>query len=319
MVETSARLLELLSVLQTRSGWSGPELAERLEVGVRTVRRDVERLRSLGYPIEATPGVGGGYRLGAGTSLPPLLVKDEEAIAIAVGLSTAAGASVAGIEQAAVGALVKLEQVLPRKLRRRVSALAATTTSLPVPGPSVDPRALTAAAGACRDRVRLRFSYRSRVGAESEREVEPHSLVQLRGRWYLPAWDRDRQDWRTFRLDRLADPVATGIRFQPRTLPADSAAAYVSENLSKRPNRYEAQVTLRAPAAQIQERTRSQWGVIEPIDERSCEFRDGDDNLDWLTLRLLMLDVDFEVHEPPELAAHLGHLSARFARAAGGG
>ncbi|MGI9557143.1 MAG: helix-turn-helix transcriptional regulator [Solirubrobacterales bacterium] len=316
MVETSARLLELLSVLQARSGWSGPELAERLEVGIRTVRRDIERLRGLGYPIEATPGVGGGYRLGAGTSLPPLLVEDEEAIAIAIGLSTTASASVAGIEEAAVGALVKLEQVLPRKLRRRVSALAATTTSLPAPGPRVDPQALTAAAGACRDRVGLRFSYRSRLGAESEREVDPRSLVQLRGRWYLLAWDRERLDWRTFRLDRLRDPVATGVRFEPRTLPADSDAAYVSESVSKRPNRYEARVTLHAPAAQVRGRAWAEWGTIEPIDDRSCEFQAGGDDLDWLTLRLLLLDVDFDVHEPPELAAHLGRLSERFARAA---
>ncbi len=171
----------------------------------------------------------------------------------------------------------------------------------------------------CRDRERLRFSYRSRDGAESRRHVEPHSQVHHRGRWYLVAWDRDRLDWRTFRVDRLGDPASTGVRFTPRSLPAESAAAYVAENLSRRPNRYEARVTLHASAAEVRRKTRSPWGGIEPIDERSCEFRAGDDDLDWLTLRLLMLDVEFDVHGPPELAEHLNTLARRFARAAGCG
>ena len=203
MNETSSRLLELLSLLQARRDWQGAELAERLEVSQRTIRRDVERLRDLGYPVESITGPAGGYRLRAGTAMPPLLLDDDEAIAIAVGLGTAARASVTGIEETAVRALVKLEQVLPAHLRRRVRALGSATIAPPVAGPTVDPQHLTVIAAACRELECLRFAYRSRDGAESRREVEPHSLVNLGRRWYLVAWDRRREDWRSFRIDRL--------------------------------------------------------------------------------------------------------------------
>src|ERR687897_3134861 len=226
MTETSSRLLTLLSLLQGRRDWPGSELAERLEVSRRTIRRDIERLRVLGYPVESLTGPAGGYRLRAGTAMPPLLLDDEEAIAIAVGLRTAARASVAGIEETSVRALVKLEQVLPRHLRRRVSALQAATTTLAAGGPTVDPQSLTLIAAACRDSERVRFAYRGRDGAESRREVEPHSLVNLGRRWYLAAWDRGRGDWRTFRLDRLQRPRSSGVRFEPRDLPVTDAAAY---------------------------------------------------------------------------------------------
>lgn len=317
MLETSARLLELLALLQARRVWSGPELAARLEVGARTVRRDVERLRRLGYPVEATRGVAGGYRLAAGASLPPLLLDDEEATAIAVGLRTAAGGSVSGIEQASLRALVKLEQVLPARLRSRVSALGAATTTVSTPGPRVDAEALAVIAGACRDAEGLRFGYRSRGGAESQRRVEPHSLVNLGRRWYLVAWDCERQDWRSFRVDRLSGAAPTGKRFTPRMLPADSAADFVSEGLASMPNRYEARVTLHAPAETIRERFASRWGTIESIDAETCEYRTGDDDTRWLALRLLMLDVDFEVHEPPELIERIGALERRLAAAGG--
>src|SRR5881227_2774711 len=224
MSETSSRLLELLSLLQGRRDWPGGELAERLEVSGRTVRRDVERLRGLGYPVESLTGPAGGYRLRAGAAMPPLLLDDDEAIAIAVGLRTAARASVTGIEETAVRALVKLEQVLPAHLRRRVAALGSATFTLPVGGPTVEPQHLTVIAAACRDSECLRFGYRRRDGTDSQREVEPHSLVNLGRRWYLAAWDRERQDWRTFRVDRLARPASTGVRFSPRTLPARDAA-----------------------------------------------------------------------------------------------
>jgi predicted DNA-binding transcriptional regulator YafY len=314
---TASRLLELLALLQARRGWSGPELADRLQVSRRTIRRDVERLRDLGYPVESIAGPAGGYRLRAGTAMPPLLLDDDEAIAIAVGLRTAARASVTGIEETAVRALVKLEQVLPAHLRRRVRALGSATVALPVGGPTVDPQHLTVIAAACRDGERLRFAYRSRDGTDSRREVEPHSLVNVGRRWYLVAWDGHREDWRTFRVDRLARPESSGARFTPRTLPARDAAAYVEQSLTSAPHRYEARVTLHVPADQVVSRVPAYWGTIEEKDARSCEFRTGDDDLEWLALRVAMLGVDFEVHEPPELAEHLRSLAGRLRRAVG--
>ena len=315
MSQTSSRLLELLSLLQGRREWPGSELADRLEVSRRTVRRDVERLRDLGYPVESVTGPAGGYRLRAGTAMPPLLLDDEEAIAIAVGLRTAARASVTGIEENAVRALVKLEQVLPAHLRRRVGALGSATITLPVGGPTVDPQHLTAIAAACRDFERLRFGYRRRDGTESRREVEPHTLVNLGRRWYLVAWDRGRDDWRTFRVDRLARPAATGVRFSPRRLPARDAAAYIERSITGAPHRFEARVTLHAPADEVTSRVPSHWGTVAPIDARTCEFRAGDDDLAWLAMRVAMLDVDFEVHEPPELVERLEALGRRLSRA----
>lgn len=317
MSETASRLLELLALLQARRGWPGNELAQRLGVSGRTIRRDVERLRQLGYPVESLTGPAGGYQLRAGTAMPPLLLDDDEAIAIAVGLRTAARASVAGIEETAVRALVKLEQILPAHLRRRVGALASATVTLPPPGPTVDPQHLTVIAAACRDGECLRFAYRSRDGTESRRDVEPHSLVNHRQRWYLVAWDRGRQDWRTFRIDRLTGPASTGVRFSPHRLPAPDAAAFIEQSVSAAPNRFEARVTLRAPADQIVPRVPGRWGTITPIDADRCEYRTGDDDLAWLALRIAMLGVDFEVHEPPELLAHLGALGLRLQSAAG--
>src|SRR5437868_15498517 len=203
MNQTSSRLLQLLSLLQGRRDWPGSELGDRLGVSGRTIRRDIDRLRELGYPVESLTGPAGGYRLGAGSLLPPLLLDDEEAIAIAVWLRTAARASVTGIEETAVRALVKLEQVLPAHLRRRVGALSSATFTLPESGPTVDPQHLTVIAAACRDSECLRFGYRSRDGADSRRDVEPHALVNRGRRWHLVAWDRRRQAWRTFRVDRL--------------------------------------------------------------------------------------------------------------------
>ncbi len=324
MTETSSRLLELLSLLQARRDWPGAELAERLEVSLRTVRRDIERLRGLGYPVESLTGPAGGYRLRAGAAMPPLLLDDDEAIAIAVGLGTAARASVTGIEDAAVGALVKLEQVLPAHLRRRVRALGAATVAPAVDGPTVDPQALTIIAAGCRDSECVRFAYRRRDGEKSRREVEPHSLVNLGRRWYLAAWDRGREDWRSFRVDRLTRPAATGVRFEQRRLPAKDAATYVRQSITQRPSRYEASLTVHASAEAVTGRAPRHWGTIEPIDERSCRFRAGDDDLGWLALRVAMLEFDFEVDEPPELAERLAAMGERLVRAtatsaAGGG
>jgi predicted DNA-binding transcriptional regulator YafY len=318
MTGTSSRLLTLLSLLQARRDWPGGELAGRLEVSPRTIRRDVERLRELGYPVESLTGPAGGYRLRAGTAMPPLLLDDDEAIAIAVGLRTAARASVTGIEETSVRALVKLEQVLPAHLRRRVRALQSATLTLPAGGPTVDPQTLTVIATACRDSECLRFGYRGRDGAESRREVEPHSLVNLGRRWYLVAWDRGRRDWRSFRVDRLTGPAAPGVRFRPRTLPAKDAADYVAKSMSAWRNRYEARVTLHAPAETIRDRFPSHWGSVQPLDDKTCEYRTGDDDLDWLAIRISMFGVDFEVHEPPELGERLRAMARRLERAASG-
>jgi predicted DNA-binding transcriptional regulator YafY len=315
MTETSGRLLQLLSLLQARRDWPGAELAERLEVSGRTIRRDVERLRGLGYPVDSLTGPAGGYRLRPGTAIPPLLLDDDEAIAIAVGLRTAARASVAGIEETSVRALVKLEQVLPAPLRRRVQALGSAMIAPAADGPTVDPQHLTAIAAACRDSECLRFAYRSRDGADTRREVEPHALVNFGRRWYLVAWDRGRQDWRSFRVDRLARPASTGVRFSARELPAKDAAAFVNQSIVGAPNRFEARVTLRASADEIGGRVPAHWGKIEPVDAHTCEYRTGDDDLWWLALRVAMLPVDFEVLEPPELIEHLRALTDRLERA----
>ena len=314
MAETSIRLLELLSLLQARRDWPGAELARRLEISPRTVRRDVERLRRLGYPVESLSGPAGGYTLAAGTAMPPLLLDDGEAIAIAVGLRTAARAMVTGIDEAAVRALVKLEQVLPKHLRPRVAALAAGTAALPPGGPTVDAEELTVLAGACRDAELLRFEYRGRDAVASSRHVEPYGVVNVGRRWYLVAFDRGRDDWRTFRVDRLTGPRATGMGFRPRELPAPDAASFVARSLSERPSRYEARVTVNAPADEIRARL---WGSVEPIDDARCEFRTGDDDLDWLALRVAMIGAEFEVHEPPELVERLRALAARVGRATG--
>jgi predicted DNA-binding transcriptional regulator YafY len=317
MTETSSRLLELLSLLQARRDWPGPSLADRLDVSGRTVRRDVERLRRLGYPVESLTGPAGGYRLRAGAAMPPLLLDDEEAVAIAVGLRTAARASVTGIEETALRALVKLEQVLPAHLRRRVGALGSATIAPPAGGPTVDPQDLTVIAAACRDSECLRFAYRSRDGTDTRREVEPHTLVNLGRRWYLVAWDRRREDWRSFRMDRLRRPAAMGVGFSQRRLPAKDAAAYVAQSITSAPSRFEARVTLQAPADEVTARVPSHWGTIEPLDDRTCEYRTGDEDLGWLAVRITMLGVDFEVHEPPELVEHLRVLANRLERAAG--
>lgn len=310
---TSARLLKLLSLLQTRRDWSGDELAERLEVSGRTIRRDVERLRELGYPVDALSGPAGGYRLEAGTAMPPLLLDDDEAVAIAVGLRAAAGTAVTGIEETSVRALVKLEQVLPSHLRRRVNALQSVTDTFVGSGPTVDPECLTVIAGACRDVERLRFAYRARDTAESRREVEPLRLVTLGRRWYLVAWDPSREGWRTFRVDRISEPQHTGVRFTPRALPGDGdAAAFVMRNLSGAPYRYRARVTVHASAETI---TASHHpGQVTAIDDGRCELRASDDHLDWLAMKIAMLGVDFEVHEPPELVVRMRELGVRMTR-----
>jgi len=310
---TSARLLRLLSLLQARREWSGGELAERLEVAPRTVRRDVERLRGLGYPVCATPGAGGGYRLGAGGALPPLLLDDDEAVAVAVGLRTAAGGTVAGIEEASVRALAKLEQVLPVRLRGRVSAIEASTVPLTGPVSTVDPGTLTVVAGACRDSERLSMDYRDRDGAASTRTVEPYRLVHTGRRWYLVARDTDRDAWRTFRVDRIGQVRPTGCRFTPRDPP--DPAAYVATALSSAPYQHRARIRLHAPAPAVAARVPPTVGVVEPVDAGSCLLVTGSDSLDAIAVHVALLGFDFQVLEPPELVDHVRALAGRLGRA----
>ncbi|MEU7000405.1 WYL domain-containing protein [Nonomuraea sp. NPDC046570] len=316
MLETSARLLRLLSLLQTRRDWTGPELAKRLAVTTRTVRRDVDRLRELGYPVDATAGVSG-YRLGAGSELPPLLLDDEEAVAVAVGLRTAAGGSVAGIEETSVRALAKLEQVLPSRLRHRVSALQSMTVPMPGGGPVVDPGVLSAIAAACRDHEGLRFDYRAHDGQESLREAEPYRLVYSGRRWYLVGWDTGRRDWRTYRVDRLRLRTPNGPRFTPRELPDTDLAGYISRQISSAPYRYQGRFTMHAPAAAVAERMPPSSGTIEPLDARTCTLTCGSNSLDELALWVALIGVPFSAHSPPELVEHLRTLAARLADAAG--
>lgn len=315
MLETSARLLRLLSLLQVRRDWSGHDLAERLEVSPRTVRRDVDRLRSLGYPVHGTTGTAGGYRLGAGAALPPLLLDDDEAVAVAVGLTTAAGGSVAGIEETSLRALAKLEQVLPSRLRHRVHALQTATVPLVVGGPTVDAAVLTAIAGACRDHERLRFDYRDHADRSSLRTVEPHRMVSWGRRWYLVAWDTDRDDWRTFRVDRMSTRTPNGPRFTPREPPEGDVAAYVARGIGAAAWPVRARVVLHVPAEAVAERITPGVGVLEAVDERTSVLDTGGDSAEAMAAWLGFLGVDFEVTDPPELVAHLRVLAERYGRA----
>ncbi|MCB5908730.1 helix-turn-helix transcriptional regulator [Streptomyces pinistramenti] len=319
MSDTSARLLRLLSLLQTPRDWPGSELAGRLGVTPRTIRRDVERLRELGYPVHATRGAGGGYRLAAGRAMPPLLLDDEEAVAITVGLRSAAAHTVTGMAEASVRALAKLEQVLPARLRRRVGTLGTATVPMPADGtPTVDPAHLTVLAAAIANRERLRFRYRARTGEDTGRLVEPHRLVAAGRRWYLVAYDNDREDWRIFRVDRLREPFPTGVRTPPRDLPAADAAAYVQERMRGMAAGHRVVATVYGPAAEISARLGGPAADgVEPLGPGSCRVRLTSDTLEWPALRLALLGCDFTVHEPPELAAYLREMGARVTRAAG--
>lgn len=298
MVETSARLLKLLSLLQTPRDWSGPELAERLGVTTRTVRNDVDRLRSLGYPVHATPGVAGGYKLGAGAKLPPLLLDDDEAVAIALSLSTQDS-------ETADRALRKLEQVLPSRLRHRVAALQEFTVGTAA---ELDPEVTVQIVNACRARERLRFDYVKFDGARDRREVEPYRLVHTRGRWYLVGWDVARQDWRTFRADRMRPRIPTGPRFTPRELP--DLGAHLARGLATAAWRFRATVTVHAPAHEVAAKVPA--ALVEAVDETTCRMTAGSDTPQMLAVYLGMLDSDFEVDGPPELVQHLGKTADRF-------
>jgi predicted DNA-binding transcriptional regulator YafY len=314
MLDTSVRLLRLLTLMQTRRSWSGAELASRLDVTTRTVRNDVERLRILGYQVASTTGVAGGYRLAAGTAMPPLLLDDDEAVAVAVGLRAAAAGSVTGIEETSLRALTKLEQSLPARLRHRVDALRQATVSAAGGGPTVDAETLTTIAGACRDLEQLRFDYEGHDGAATLRRVEPHRLVYTGRRWYLLAWDRDRDDWRTFRADRIRPRVPTGPRFTAREPPED-AATHVVRGTGSLAWRHPARVRLHAPVGALAGRLPPAAGLLRADREGSCVLETGGDSLRDLVGFLTSLDVGFEVLDPPELRALLRHLADRYSAA----
>ncbi|KAB8163788.1 WYL domain-containing protein [Streptomyces sp. 3MP-14] len=319
MLETSARLLRLLSLLQTPREWSGPELAERLQVTTRTVRNDIDRLRRLGYPVDAIRGAVGGYRLGAGSSLPPLLLDDEEAVAVTVGLRTATAGAIEGIEESSLGALAKLEKVLPPRLRRRVGALSGFTVAVPARGgqPTVSPETLTTIAAACRDRERLRFDYLTRGAEEpTRREAEPYRLVNWGRRWYLIAWDVAREDWRTFRVDRLTLKVPNGPRFDARPLPDEDVAGYVSRGVASASRRVRARVVVNAPAEELTARLPASVGVVEPLDAGRSLLHTGADTAEQLVSWIGVLGADFEVLDAePEIVEQLRGMRDRYTRA----
>ena len=315
MLETSARLLRLLSLLQVRRDWTGPDLAERLGISTRTLRTDIERLRSLGYPVNAQPGVAGGYRLGAGAELPPLLLDDDEAVAVAVGLGVAAGGSVAGIGETSVRALVKLEQVLPSRLRHRVRALQVAVVAVGGGGPVVDAGVLTAVAGAIRASERLRFEYTKDDGEVGVRSTEPHRLVAWGRRWYLVAWDVDRGAWRTFRVDRVVPKVPTGPRFVPRELSEEDLEDFVKRSVGTASWQFRAKVLVKASAEYVRGRMPIPIDA-EVVDENTCVVEFGSDGPHELALWLGMLDADFEVLDAPELAEAVREVGDRYHRAA---
>jgi predicted DNA-binding transcriptional regulator YafY len=315
MANTSSRTLRLLSLLQTHRFWPGPELAERLSVSPRTLRRDVDRLRELGYPVDAHRGVEGGYQLAAGAALPPLVVDDEEAVALAVGMQAAAQGAVPGIEEPAVRALTKVVQVMPPRLRRRVEALRAVT----VPtawnsGPPLDADALTTLAQACRDDERVEFDYTTQAGERAARLVEPHRLVPLGRRWYLVAYDLHRHDWRSFRLDRMEGPRRTGARFRPRTLPTSDAAEFVRAGIRNMPTSYQVEVVVHAPVERVNAQL-GRWAEITDTGDGRCVVQMTADVLAWPAMALGMVDAEFEVRTPPELVELVRDWGARFTRA----
>ncbi len=317
MIQTSARLLQLLSLLQVRREWTGPALAHRMGVTERTVRRNIDKLRNLGYPIHASPGIAGGYQLGAGAQLPPLLLDDNEALAVALGLNSVAAGPVAGIGEASVRALAKVEQVLPSRLRPKFAMLKAAVTTLPSNAASVDPQQLTVVSAAISDRRQISFEYVKSDGEASRRLVEPYRLVDTGRRWYLVAWDVEREDWRTFRADRFASLPGERRKYTPRPLPAEDLAAYVQQSITRSPYRFDVVVRLRAPLAEVAAVVSSQYATLTADGPEATILRSGWDNLAAPAAYLAALDLDFEILEPEEFRSFALHLSRRLSAAAG--
>lgn len=317
MRDPSGRLLRLLSLLQTPREWTGTELAERLDVTTRTIRRDIERLRELGYPVEASHGNIGGYRLTAGQAMPPLVLDDEEAVAIALGLRTGATAAITGIEDASLRALAKLEQVLPSRLRHRVTTVSqAAVVPPPGTGPAADPDTLAALASACTAHEKTRFTYTKADEAVSKRFVEPHQLVAAGRRWYLIAFDSDRGDWRTFRLDRITAVHRTGLRVPARELPDGvDAATWLTRSLSGSSGSVRARVLLHASIDQAVTRISTHNGVLEPVDATTCLLTTYPDAPEYLARAIVLLPLDYTVLGPPEAIETLRLLTDRATRA----
>ena len=316
MSDPTSRVLELLGLLQTHRFWPGSELSERLGVSDRTLRRDIDRLRLLGYPVDATPGVAGGYRLAAGAHMPPLLLDDDEAVAIAVGLRAAAGAAVEGIEDTSVRALAKLDHVLPDRLRRRVGAVHATVVPLRLAagrGPMVDASTLALLSQACLDGEEVRFEYQRRDGEQARRLVEPHQLVSAGRRWYLVAWDVRRDDWRTFRVDRLSEPRLAGRRFPRREIPGGDPAAFVARSIGSMPTRHAVTAVVTGPAEAVALTTRAINGRVDDLGDGRCRVSMGADSVEWLTFVIaeLALSYPVEVTGPPEVADGVARLAER--------
>lgn len=313
-MSTSARMLRLLSLLQTHRYWPGAELAERLEVSPRTLRRDIDRLRGLGYPVDAVRGVAGGYQLRAGGSLPPLLLEDDEAVAIAAGLRSAAAGSVGGVEETAVQALAKVIALMPPRLRRRIDALKSQTEApSPWPGPQVDAEVLTILAQACRDDELVEFTYAARDADPTTRRVEPLRLVSLGRRWYVVGYDRDRQDWRSFRVDRVSAPKLTGQRFRPRELPAADALEFVRAGIRQIPQKYAVRVRV-AAEPEVVERAVWHYGTVTP-DGAGSVLEMNVDSLQWPVMVLAQVGAPFEVESPEELRTECARIAGLFAAA----
>ncbi len=316
MADTSLRLLRLLTLLQSRRYWPGPDLATRLDVTARTLRRDVDRLRSLGYPVQSSSGPAGGYALSAGKALPPLMLEDDEVLAVVMGLRLAGIGAGSGMEEAGLRALTKLEQVMPTRLRQRTRGLHGAFSPLGMAGPAVDADRLSTLANACRDQVRVAFDYESRDGERSHREVEPHALVSGGARWYLAAWDVDRADWRTFRVDRIDGRIAIGQRFLPRPLPGGNAAAYVSKSVASTQYPVQARLILAAPLATMQQYISPLAGQLTRVDDSHCLLECGASSAEWIAAHLAAFDIDFTVLEPAQLRDTLRQMARRLVRAA---
>ncbi|WP_439951776.1 helix-turn-helix transcriptional regulator [Nocardia harenae] len=311
---TTERVLTLLGLLQQRRVWTGDELADRLGVTPRTVRRDVERLRGIGYPVRAEHGIGGGYQLEPGRELPPLLFDDEEAIATAVALLAGAGAAVTGTGDAALRALSKLDRVLPVRLRSEVRALSAAVESFGGGRTPVGSEVLMTLARACRDEVEAGFGYPS-GDAVHRRRVEPYRLVASDRRWYLLAYDLDRAGWRSFRVDRMTEVAARTWRYRPRP-DAPDAAAFVQRGVASGVYRHQARFLVHAPAATVRTQVSASAAMVVEIDAATCEIHSGADNLDVVLMHVTVLGHAFQVLEPPELAARAEELAARLRAAA---
>jgi predicted DNA-binding transcriptional regulator YafY len=317
MSDPAARLLALLSLLQTPREWPSSELARRLGVTDRTVRRDVERLRGLGYPVEASMGVYGGYRLAAGAAMPPLLLEDDEAVTLAIGLRLTAGQPIAGLEETAVRALTKVLQVMPPRLRQRAKTVAtATVFATPLDG-VIDPETLTSLAAATASGECVRFGYADWQGRTTTRHVEPVKLVALSRRWYLVAFDLDRTDWRTFRVDRIAEPRASGGRAAHRELPGGNVHTYLAEARAAMAPVVRGDVILNLSLADAETRLHDSLGDgrMEAWGHGRTRWRTHADTVPWLASQILHLGCEFEVRGPPELSGYLCELADRIMRA----